>query len=89
MFRHFNILIFGNVQAVGFRQAAKEKAEGLSILGFVKNLNDGSVYIEAEGSGDNLEKFIKWCKRGPFFARVKRVEVALGDCSKYEDFSIL
>ena len=47
---HKNIVIQGWVQGVGFRYAARKMAFQYGINGFVRNLPDGSVYIEAEGS---------------------------------------
>ncbi|HDY73308.1 MAG TPA: acylphosphatase [Candidatus Jorgensenbacteria bacterium] len=75
MKRHFNIYVYGRVQMVGFRFHAKAKAERFGVVGFSRNESDGSVYIEAEGHGKSLKRFIEWCKKGPMFANVKRVEV--------------
>lgn len=66
--------VFGKVQGVGFRYYTHKKAVELQISGFVKNMNDGSVYIEAEGEPDKLEQFIAWCEVGPSWARVVKVD---------------
>lgn len=65
--------VFGKVQGVGFRYYTQKKALELQISGFVKNMNDGSVYIEAEGESDLLEEFVNWCEIGPSWARVVKV----------------
>ncbi len=49
-------------------------ARYLQVKGFVKNKYDGSVYIEAEAGKRALEDFVNWCRKGPDFARVERVE---------------
>ena len=49
-------------------------ARYLGIGGFVKNLNDGSVCLEAEAEEKSLNDFILWCRKGPDFARVEKVE---------------
>lgn len=85
---HINLKIYGKVQNIGFRFNAKYKAEKLGIKGFIKNEPDGSVYLEAEGEEENLEKFIQWCNQGPEFARVKRVEKNKGKLKKFSDFEI-
>ena len=72
--QHLNIKIFGRVQGVLFRASAKKKAEELQIIGFARNEPNGSVYIEAEGEKENLEKFLNWCHKGPLFATVEKVE---------------
>jgi len=61
----YKIHIRGLVQGVGFRWSAVREARIRSIGGYVKNLQDGSVYIEAEGSRDQLNAFVEWCKEGP------------------------
>lgn len=71
---HVKIKIRGKVQGVLFRLSAKQKADELKIFGFAKNLDDGSVYIEAEGEKENLEKFLKWCHQGPILAKVEKVD---------------
>ena len=77
--KHFNITIHGRVQGVGFRRAARDHAHYWNIKGFVKNTSDGLVYIEAEGDENSLSQFIQWCHQGPPFARVKEVDVLLGN----------
>lgn len=72
--KHLEIKIYGQVQGVGFRASAQTKAKELRILIFAKNEPDGTVLIEAEGEEINLEKFLAWCKKGPLFARVEKVE---------------
>ncbi|AVK99769.1 acylphosphatase [Pediococcus inopinatus] len=59
------IQVFGRVQGVGFRYLTKMVADKLNIKGTVANLNDGSVYVEAEGSEDNLNEFINAVKLSP------------------------
>ncbi len=90
MIKHINIEIYGFVQRIGFRYWAKYIAEKLKINGFVRNNEDGSVYIEAEGKGENIEKFIDWCKRGPPVAKVEKIIFKYSDEIKnFSDFKIL
>lgn len=83
-----NIRVYGRVQMVGFRYSAKEVADQLHIFGFAKNLTDGSVYIEAEGKEENLKKFLTWCKKGPFLAKVDRAEVKEGKLKNFSEFRV-
>jgi acylphosphatase len=70
------IKIYGRVQNVGFRYDANKKAEKFGVVCVPRNEPDGSLYIEAEGeSPAQLEKFIAWCRKGPWGAKVERVEV--------------
>ena len=70
-----HVSITGQVQGVFFRRSAKIEAEKLGIVGWVRNESDGSVEIMAQGEKKNVDKFIKWCKKGPPFAKVENVEV--------------
>jgi len=69
------IQIYGRVQNVGFRYAAVQKANELEIKGFVKNMPDKSVYIEAQGTDLALEHFLLWCQTGPNWASVTNLVV--------------
>lgn len=86
--KHFTIRITGKVQGVFFRASAHDVARQLSITGFVRNEPDGSVYIEAEGDEEKLEKFITWCKKGPPRAVVEDVRVAEGPLVYFKSFII-
>ena len=70
----YKIHVAGRVQGVGFRRSAVSEARYRGIKGFVKNLSDGSVYIEAEGSVEQLNAFVEWCKKGPGFGFVESVK---------------
>jgi acylphosphatase len=68
--------ITGRVQGVGFRQFTAATARELQLAGWVRNLPDGSVEAEAQGSEAALAQFEKFLHRGPPFARVDQVETA-------------
>lgn len=87
--KHFDIVIEGKVQGVWFRASARQKARQLGVNGMVKNLPDGRVYAEAEGTPDQLDAFVKWCWHGPELARVDKVTVAEGNLKHYSDFEIV
>jgi len=85
-----HIFIYGEVQGVFFRRTAKSKAEELGIVGWVRNRPDGCVETVAQGSKSGVEKFIAWCKKGPPFAKVEKVEVEWRkSLEAFEDFSII
>ncbi len=87
---HLNVKIFGKVQGVFFRYSAKEKAEELNLAGFAQNMPDFSVYIEAEGKKENLEKFLEWCRRGPSSAEIEKIEFEFSKNIKgFKEFEIL
>jgi acylphosphatase len=86
--KHVRITVYGKVQGVFFRASAQEVAVQYGVKGFVKNQSDGSVYIEAEGEGAVLDRFIAWCHQGPPQARVDRVEVVEGNFKSFASFDI-
>lgn len=73
------MLIYGHVQGVFFRDSTRDRALQLGLVGYVRNLPDGSVELEAEGSQGSLEELISWCHHGPPEARVERVQVDWGE----------
>lgn len=73
---------------MGFRFSCMEAAYKHDINGYVKNLKDGSVFIEAEGEEKNLEDFRLWCQKGPVWARINNVVVEEGELQHYESFDI-
>ncbi len=78
--------IRGMVQGVGFRWGAAREAWRTGVTGYVKNMSDGSVYIEAEGTRVQLETFAEWCRRGP--GAVDSVEINEGPPAGYTSFFI-
>lgn len=59
------MIVKGRVQGVGFRYTTKMLADQLNVKGLVKNLDDGSVYIEAQAPSEVLEQFIAKVKASP------------------------
>jgi acylphosphatase len=82
------LTVSGRVQNVGFRYNTLKTAKKIEVCGIVKNLSDGSVYIEAEGEEENLDQFILWCHQGPNWARVDHVNIQNSQVQDYKDFSI-
>ncbi|RMD69183.1 MAG: acylphosphatase [Bacteroidetes bacterium] len=85
---HYDIRVYGKVQGVWYRASTRQKAEELGLTGFVQNMPDGSVYIEAEGPKARLDALVAWCHEGPPLARVSRVEVHEGPLKGFSDFVI-
>jgi len=69
-----HIFIYGDVQGVFFRANTASTAKKLGISGWVRNRNDGSVEVVAEGNKENLEKLLEYCRHGPEAARVDGVK---------------
>lgn len=75
MQKAFSIRVTGKVQGVGFRYYTNKKANELGVHGYVKNMRDGSVFIEVEGEEKKVDAFIIWVQKGPEWARVDEVKL--------------
>ena len=73
--KQVQLSVRGRVQGVFFRASAQREAKRLGLTGWVKNRNDGSVEITAEGEEEGLKDLIAWAHRGPSASRVERVDV--------------
>jgi acylphosphatase len=71
--KRLSITVSGKVQGVFYRASTEKKAKELGLHGFVRNESNGNVYIEAQGTDEQLDEFVTWCKRGPERARVDEV----------------
>jgi acylphosphatase len=52
------VLYRGRVQGVGFRFTARQTAQRFAVQGFVRNLRSGDVELVAEGTPDELDRFL-------------------------------
>ncbi len=75
--------ISGHVQGVFFRAYAKRFATKKNILGFAKNMPDGSVEVVAEGTEKDLKLFVKHIKQGPKSAKVENIDVFWEEPQKF------
>ena len=80
------LTIYGRVQGVGFRYFVKQKADLLGVSGFVRNLANGHVYIEAEGEEAALQLFIEYCRQGSSHAWVEKTEIQYCPVQGFEGF---
>lgn len=60
-----SMIVHGRVQGVAFRYMTKMVADELGVHGIVKNLDDGGVYIEANGDKLAVQQFIEEVKKSP------------------------
>lgn len=87
--KHLNIIVEGKVQGVFFRAATKAVADQLGVKGFVKNLADGTVYIEAEGDDFSIETLLEWCQNGPERSIVEKVSSTEAELKNYRNFEVV
>lgn len=81
--------VHGRVQGVGFRYSAIHEARRHAVHGMVRNCEDGSVEIVAEGVGESVDRFVDWLHQGPPGAHVRSVELTIIPYSgAYKGFDI-
>jgi len=88
--KQIQLLVRGRGQVVYFGASAQREARRLGLTGWVRNRNDGSVEIVAEGEEVAIRELHGWAQKGPSAARVERVDTRwrsyTGD---FPDFRIL
>jgi acylphosphatase len=70
------VVVHGRVQGVFFRDTARERARAHGVVGWVRNRPDGALEAVFEGSPDDVERLVRFCRTGPPRAAVERVEVS-------------
>lgn len=87
--QHLHAIVHGRVQGVNFRGYTNQKAAALGVTGWVRNLPDGTVETEAEGSEQALRDFLIWLRTGPPASSVETVDAAWSAASgQFPDFKI-
>lgn len=84
-----HVFVSGRVQGVFFRSETRREAKKHGVTGWVRNLPDGRVEAVFEGDEEAVKKLIEFCKHGPPYAKVTRVEVLWENyTSEFSDFEI-
>jgi acylphosphatase len=83
-----HLVIHGRVQGVFFRDSMRHEAQRLSITGWVRNRNDGTVEAAVQGDPAAVEEIVLWAHRGPRHANVERVEIEPGNGS-FKGFNVI
>lgn len=87
--KRYYIVVSGRVQGVGFRYFVIQKAEDCHLTGWVKNLPNGKVEIEAEGEETDLNCFLDYLKLGNGYSRTDQLQKSeLPTLANYPNFKI-
>lgn len=82
--------VFGRVQGVGFRFFTLQEAKQIGVTGYVKNREDGSIAVVAQGSEAQIQQLRLWLSKGPRTSQVERViEQNYQTNERFEQFVIL
>jgi DNA ligase D-like protein (predicted 3'-phosphoesterase) len=86
--RATRVVASGAVQGVGFRQAIRDRAGRLGVLGWVRNEDDGTVAIHAEGPAAAVDSLVAFVREGPPAATVQNIELREVPVEGHEQFAI-
>ncbi len=81
-------VVRGEVQGIGYRDATLREARRLGVMGWVRNGEDGSVLVHAEGLGSAVEELVAFLEKGPSAAQVADVAIERVKVEGHEQFAI-
>jgi len=83
-----HIWVKGRVQAVGFRAHVEYYALQIGVSGWVRNVGWDTVEAVAEGTRDQVDRFIEMVKTGPPASRVDEARVEEETVSGLQGFTV-
>jgi len=87
--QELHAIIRGRVQLVMFRDFTQRHAKKLGLKGFVRNLQNGTVEVLAQGEEQELTLLLQTLHRGPLLAHVESVESEMRDLTAtFDTFGI-
>lgn len=85
-----HVIVRGQVQGVGFRAWTQYEARQRGLVGWVKNLSDGSVEAVIEGKEAIIRAFVIELRKGPRFADVhEHIAEFSEELEGFENFEII
>ena len=61
----------GRVQGVGFRMYVQQQASELGVTGWIRNMEDGTVDMELQGTQEQIDKLEQFIRAGNYFIKVQ------------------
>lgn len=87
--RAYRYVVSGRVQGVFYRDSTRERALGLGLSGWVRNLPEGGVEVVVAGEAEAVAELAAWLWEGPRGASVSGVEVGEFTDAIPEGFSVV
>jgi DNA ligase D-like protein (predicted 3'-phosphoesterase) len=81
-------VVSGAVQGVRFRDATRREADRLGVSGWVRNAEDGSLRVHAEGPEPAVEELVSFLRKGPQGADVADVAIEPLKVEGHEQFAV-
>jgi acylphosphatase len=90
MFSEVHCIVSGKVQQVAYRDFVQHTANEYGVTGWVRNKDDGTVELVAQGIPDDLKECIERFNTGSVLAHVVGVAVDWRTPEKlYDDFVVI
>ena len=87
--RRVHVTVRGEVQGVGYRYTMRLVARDAGVAGWVRNLRDGSVEAEVEGTPAQVDEVLAWMAEGPPGSRVASATVTDAASTGERGFDVL
>jgi acylphosphatase len=62
----------GRVQGVGFRYSVRQIAKGFNVIGWVRNLADGRVELQASGESEEVDAFLEGIRQSELASLIRK-----------------
>ena len=62
----------GRVQGVGFRYSVRQIAKGFNVTGWVRNLADGRVELQASGESEEVGAFLEGIRQSEVASLIRK-----------------
>jgi acylphosphatase len=72
--KRIHAIVHGQVQGVFFRETTRQEAQKLGLIGWVRNLADGTVETEFQGEEKTVKRLLEWLPQGSPMSHVTRVD---------------
>jgi DNA ligase D-like protein (predicted 3'-phosphoesterase) len=86
--RAIRAVVRGDVQGVGLREATVRRARALNVQGWVRNADDGSTEVHAEGRPAAVDELVAFLHDPPPPARVVGLQIDRVKVEGHEQFAI-
>ena len=86
--KRYQAVLTGNVQGVGLRAFVVDHAHKLGLTGWVKNMADGTVEMQAQGEKAKLDQLLDVVKKGNFIIKVDTIDCTEIACEEEASFII-
>jgi acylphosphatase len=84
-----HVWVRGRVQGVGFRAHVEYHARQIGVTGWVRNVGWDTVEAVAEGTREDVERFIEAMKEGPRMSRVDEAKMEWEDVTgEFREFGV-